>query len=182
MPIWIVAVVKDDTGCNAADAAVDGQSIALDLSSHEAEHTRDDCEGCYAHAGRLELNLKDGGALVVNKDPAVQQLHTSSSATGDVSYEYAGDQTWCAVRATAHPLSLQRTMPNVKSTDRWHVAAAKYSSLLVDSKRYESAELYSRHCTGLSATCECARAHIRTAVSTVTAPHCTSPWPQDVPD
>ena len=52
-----------------------------------------------ANAGRLEVNLKDGGALVVNKDPAVLQLHTSSPATGDVSYEYAGDQTWCAQHA-----------------------------------------------------------------------------------
>ena len=49
--------------------------------------------------GRLEINLRDGGALVVSKDPAAQQLHTSSPATGDVSYEYAGTQTWCDRRA-----------------------------------------------------------------------------------
>ena len=51
-----------------------------------------------ACAGRLEVNLRDGGALVVNKDPAAQQLHTSSPSTGDVTYAYGGEQTWCALR------------------------------------------------------------------------------------
>ena len=42
------------------------------------------------------MNLQGGGALVVSKDPAAQQLNASSSATGDVTYAYAGNQTWCA--------------------------------------------------------------------------------------
>jgi len=54
---------------------------------------------------------------VVNKDPAVLQLHTSSPATGDVSYEYAGDQTWCAARAAARLPCLQNVLPSLSTAN-----------------------------------------------------------------
>ncbi len=50
---------------------------------------------------------------MVNKDPAVLQLHTSSPATGDISYEYAGDQTWCAAHAVAYLPCVRQMVPSL---------------------------------------------------------------------